>query len=357
MLPELKVLEALYAKTYLSNPDMIILKNYSLKAYNTFGLDTKAANLLKVQSVADLKKGLKLSYQPIFILGGGSNMLLTQDIAGLVIKNEIKGIDLIEETETTVTLSIGGGENWHELVLWAIAHNYGGIENLSLIPGTVGASPIQNIGAYGVELKDVFVKLEAINIATQRKKTFSKKACQFGYRDSVFKKRLKGQYFITKVFLQLTKKEHQLNMNYGAIKTHLADNGIDQPTIKAISDAVIAIRSSKLPDPAELGNSGSFFKNPEITRTHFEQLQQQFPHIVSHDLPNGKVKVPAGWLIEQDGWKGKRIGNTGAHAKQALVLVNYGDATGAEVKRLAFDIIASVKQKFGILLTAEVNII
>jgi len=302
---------------------MVILKNYSLKSYNTFGLDTKAANLLKVQSVADLKQGLKLPYESTFILGGGSNMLLTQDIAGLVIKNEIKGIEIVEETAEKVILSIGGGENWHELVLWAIAHNYGGIENLSLIPGTVGASPIQNIGAYGVELKDVFVKLEAINLATRRKKTFSKKACQFGYRDSLFKTGLKGQYFITKVFLQLTKKHHQLNMNYGAIKTQLAKKSIKKPSIKDLSDAIIAIRSSKLPDPAVLGNSGSFFKNPE----------------------------------KQDGWKGKKIGNTGAHAKQALVLVNYGNATGAEVKQLAFAIIASVKKKFGIELTAEVNII
>ncbi len=336
---------------------MVILKNYSLKSYNTFGLDTKAANLLKVQSVADLKQGLKLPYESTFILGGGSNMLLTQDIAGLVIKNEIKGIEIVEETAEKVILSIGGGENWHELVLWAIAHNYGGIENLSLIPGTVGASPIQNIGAYGVELKDVFVKLEAINLATRRKKTFSKKACQFGYRDSLFKTGLKGQYFITKVFLQLTKKHHQLNMNYGAIKTQLAKKSIKKPSIKDLSDAIIAIRSSKLPDPAVLGNSGSFFKNPEIPRTQFDALQTKFPNIVFYELPNGKVKVPAGWLIEQDGWKGKKIGNTGAHAKQALVLVNYGNATGAEVKQLAFAIIASVKKKFGIELTAEVNII
>ena len=336
---------------------MIILKNYSLKAYNTFGLDTKAVNLLKVQSVTELKQALKLPYQPIFILGGGSNMLLTQDIAGLVIKNEIKGIEIIEETEENVVINIGGGENWHQLVLWTIVNNYGGIENLSLIPGTVGAAPIQNIGAYGVELKDVFVKLEAINLSTGRKKTFGKKACQFGYRDSIFKKQLKGQYLISSVFLQLTKKNHQVNTNYGAIKASLAEKNIKNPTIKAVSDAVIAIRSSKLPDPAELGNSGSFFKNPEVTRFHFKKLQKEFPNIVFYDLPNGKVKIPAGWLIEQDGWKGKKIGNTGAHAKQALVLVNYGNATGEEVKKLAFKIIDSVENKYGIRLTPEVNII
>jgi len=336
---------------------MIILKNYSLKKYNTFGLDVKAASLLKVKAVDDLKQALKLTEQPIFILGGGSNMLLTQDIKGLVIKNELEGIEIVEEKKGKVVLGIGGGENWHKLVLWTIENNYGGIENLSLIPGTVGASPIQNIGAYGVELKDIFVKLEAINLQTKRKKTFSKKACQFGYRDSIFKKTLKGQYFITKVYLRLTKNKHQLNMNYGAIKTSLAEKKIEEPTIKDISDAVIAIRSSKLPDPAELGNSGSFFKNPEIPRSQFEALQKQFPTIVFYEMPNDMVKVPAGWLIEQAGWKGKKVGNTGAHAKQALVLVNYGNATGQEVKALAYKIIESVRQKFGIQLSPEVNII
>jgi len=336
---------------------MIILKNYSLKKYNTFGLDVKAASLLKVKSIGDLKQALKFTEESIFILGGGSNMLLTQDIKGLVIKNELEGIEVVEEKKSKVVLGIGGGENWHKLVLWTIENNYGGIENLSLIPGTVGAAPIQNIGAYGVELKDVFVKLEAINLQTKRKKTFSKKACQFGYRESIFKKTLKRQYFITKVYLQLTKNKHQLNINYGAIKTSLAEKEIEQPTIKDISDAVIAIRSSKLPDPAELGNSGSFFKNPEIPRSQFEALQKQFPTIVFYEMPNNMVKVPAGWLIEQDGWKGKKVGNTGAHAKQALVLVNYGNATGQEVKALAFKIIESVKQKFGIQLSPEVNII
>jgi len=336
---------------------MIILKNYSLKKYNTFGLDTKAENLLKVRSVNELKQALKLSYEPLFILGGGSNMLLTKDIDGLVLKNEIKGIAVVEEKREVVTIAVGGGENWHKFVLWTIENNYGGIENLSLIPGTVGASPIQNIGAYGVELKDVFVKLEAINLTTKRKNTFDKKDCQFGYRESIFKKKLKGQYLITKVYLQLTKNNHQLNTDYGAIKTNLAEKEIKSPTIKDVSDAVIAIRSSKLPDPAELGNSGSFFKNPEIPRAQLEQLQKQFPTIVFYELPNDMIKVPAGWLIEQDGWKGKRIGNTGAHTKQALVLVNYGNATGAEVKKLAFRIIDSVKEKFGIQLTPEVNII
>jgi len=333
---------------------MIILKNRSLKPFNTFGLDVKAANLLRFQSEKELQAALSLPYRPLFLLGGGSNMLLTKDVVGIVLKNEIKGIRIIKKTTKYVTLAIGGGENWHQVVLGCIEKGYGGLENLSLIPGTVGASPIQNIGAYGVELKDVFVKLEAIEIATGKKKIFDKEACQFGYRESVFKKKLKGKYCITKVYLRLTRKEHTFHINYGAIQTIL---GTNKPSIKAISDAIINIRSSKLPNPAVLGNSGSFFKNPEISRAQFEQLQQQFPAIVFYDLPNGQVKIPAGWLIEQCGWKGKRVGNTGAHAKQALVLVNYGEATGEEVEALAYEIVASVKEKYGIALTPEVNII
>lgn len=336
---------------------MVIKKNLSLQSYNTFGLSAKAANLVHIHSEAQLKATLKLSYQPIFILGGGSNMLLTKDVDGLVLKNEIKGIKVLRKNKETVILKVGGGENWHRFVLWCIKKGYGGIENLSLIPGTVGASPIQNIGAYGVELKDVFVKLDAIEIATGKKRTFTKVDCNFGYRESVFKKKLKGQYFITTVYFQLTHRNHQLNMDYGAIRKVLEERKVKRPTIKAISDAVIYIRSTKLPDPAELGNSGSFFKNPEITRQQFEKLQKRFPTIVFYDLPNNQVKIPAGWLIEQCGWKGKRVGNTGAHAKQALVLVNYGAATGQEIEALAYKIIDSVKKRFGIILTPEVNII
>ncbi len=336
---------------------MVVLKNYSLKSFNTFGLEVKAENLVLIQSIKALKTALKLPYRPIFILGGGSNILLTKDLKGLILKNEIKGITVVEEWKKEVTISIGGGENWHQLVLWCIKNNYGGIENLSLIPGTVGAAPIQNIGAYGVELKDVFVKLEAINLSSGRKKTFEKGDCQFGYRNSVFKNALKGKYFITKVYLKLTKKQHQLNIRYGAIKEVLAQKGITQPNIEAISQAVIAIRSAKLPDPATLGNSGSFFKNPEINPMHFAKLQSKFPHIVFYDLPNGNKKIPAGWLIEQCGWKGKRIGNTGAHKNQALVLVNYSNATGKEIKDLALEIMDSVKEKFGIQLSSEVTIL
>ncbi len=336
---------------------MVIKKNISLQRYNTFGLPAKATNLIQIHSEQQLKASLKLPYQPVFILGGGSNMLLTKDIEGLVLKNEIRGIKVLKKNKNTVVLKIGGGENWHAFVLWCIQQGYGGVENLSLIPGTVGASPIQNIGAYGVELKDIFLKLDAIEITTGKKRTFTKANCQFGYRDSVFKRTLKGQYFITAIYLQLTHRTHQLNMDYGAIKKILSDRKSKEPTIKAISDAVIHIRSTKLPDPADLGNSGSFFKNPEISKSQFEQLQKRFPNIVFYDLPNNRVKVPAGWLIEQCGWKGKRVGNTGAHAKQALVLVNYGAATGSEIEHLAYDIIDSVQERFGIQLTPEVNII
>ena len=335
---------------------MVILKNRSLQPYNTFGLFVRAENLVRFSSEAILKEALQLPYQPIFLLGGGSNMLLTKDLKGLVLKNEISGIKVVKKTKDKVTLAIGGGENWHQLVLWCIGKGYGGIENLSLIPGTVGASPIQNIGAYGVELKDVFEKLEAIELVTGDKKIFTKEDCQFGYRDSIFKNTLKDKYCITKVYLQLSRHSHQLNNSYGAIKTTLEEKNITAPTIKDISEAVIQIRSSKLPDPAELGNSGSFFKNPAISRVQFDTLQKKFPAIVFYDLPNGQVKIPAGWLIEQCGWKGKRVGNTGAHAKQALVLVNYGGATGKEVEDLAHQIIASVKERFGITLTSEVNV-
>ena len=284
-------------------------------------------------------------------------MLLTKDVDGLVLKNEIRGIKVLRKNKETVILKVGGGENWHSFVLWCIKKGYGGVENLSLIPGTVGASPIQNIGAYAVELKDVFVKLDAIEVTTGTKRTFTKANCNFGYRESIFKKKLKGQYFITAVYLQLTHRKHQLNMDYGAIKTVLKERKVKRPTIKTISDAVIHIRSTKLPNPADLGNSGSFFKNPEISRSKFEKLQKRFPDIVFYNLPNNQIKVPAGWLIEQCGWKGKRVGNTGAHAKQALVLVNYGGATGSEIETLAHKIVTSVKKRFDITLTPEVNII
>lgn len=331
--------------------------NFSLKNYNTFGIDVAARSFVEVHSVIELQEILLANRLPVLILGGGSNMLLTKDLDCLVIKNNILGKTLTEETEAEVEVALGGGENWHTAVLWTLENNWGGLENLSLIPGTVGASPIQNIGAYGVELKDVFVKLEAVELATGELRTFDQADCQFGYRDSIFKRALKGQFCITQVYFKLQKAPHQLATAYGAIQTELAANGIENPTIQDVSRAVIAIRSSKLPDPQVLGNSGSFFKNPEITRADFERLQKQFPAVVFYELPNGKIKIPAGWLIERAGWKGKRVGNTGAHARQALVLVNYGGATGAEVWQLALDIQRSVREKFAVEITPEVNVL
>jgi UDP-N-acetylmuramate dehydrogenase len=340
---------------------MKIEAQQSLRKYNTFGLDVTAEQLVRVcpdhyRDLSELKKFLRGNDQPLFVLGGGSNMLLTKDVKGVVLKNEIKGIEVIQEFQNSVHLAIGGGENWHQVVLWAIRNNYGGIENLSLIPGTVGAAPIQNIGAYGVELHDVFVRLQAIDLQNGISKTYFHKDCKFGYRDSIFKRALKGKVIITKVVLRLSKAPHKINTSYGAIQSILAERGVQNPTIKAVSDAVIAIRSSKLPDPAVLGNAGSFFKNPEVSQTKFKQLKIQFPNIVAYPLESGKYKIPAGWLIEQCGWKGKRIGNTGSHAQQALVIVNYGGATGTEIKAHAKRVIESVEERFGIRLTPEVNI-
>ena len=334
---------------------MNIEKNKSLKSYNTFGIDVNAEAFARIQSLDDLQEARALGIQPMLVLGGGSNLLLTQSLKGLLLKNDIKGIEVIRDYKKSVHIRVGGGEVWHRLVLWCIERGYGGIENLSLIPGTVGAAPIQNIGAYGVELTQVFHKLEAVHLETGTVQTFTHEQCQFGYRDSVFKRDLKGQYCICYVQLKLSKIP-RLNLSYGAIGKTLAEMGVRRPGIKTVSQAVIRIRSSKLPDPAQLGNSGSFFKNPEISQEQFEQLQRKFPNLVSYPLPEARYKIPAGWLIEQCGWKGKRVGNTGSHTKQALVLVNYGGAKGAEVWALAQEIIQSVKAKFGIQLSPEVNV-
>ena len=335
---------------------MTIQYNYSLEAHNTFGIQACAKAFIEVTSDKALKNVLNKNNLPVFILGGGSNLLLTQDLPFLVIKNGIKGKQIIAEKEEEVFLKIGGGENWHQLVLWCLERDFGGIENLSLIPGTVGAAPIQNIGAYGVELENVFHQLEAIELATGKLEVFTKKDCQFAYRNSVFKQYLKGKYCITQVVLRLSKKNHRIHSSYGAIQQLLSAKNIAHPSIQDISQVVIAIRSSKLPDPKVWGNSGSFFKNPEIEQPQFENLQAQFPQIVFYKLPSGKVKIPAAWLIEQCGWKGKRIGNAGSHAQQALVLVNYGGATGQEIWNLAIKIKESVKNKFGIKLKPEVNV-
>ncbi len=334
-------------------------ENVSLKSYNTFGIEAKARQLVRVtteQEVQEVVTDPSVKDKPLFVLGGGSNILLTQDVAATVIKMELRGVEAIEENEEEVLLKVMAGETWHELVLYCIEHGYAGMENLSLIPGLVGAAPMQNIGAYGVEIKEMFHHLNAIEIATGEKRSFSKEECAFGYRESVFKKELKGKYIITAVFFQL-KKKPSFNVSYGAIQDTLKEMKVEELSIKAVSDAVIAIRQSKLPDPKDIGNSGSFFKNPELEADHFGTFYKENPTAPHYPLADGRVKVPAGWLIEQAGWKGKRVGNTGAHAKQALVLVNYGEANGKEIYDLALKIQASVKEKFGITIMPEVNVI
>lgn len=330
----------------------------SLKRYNTFGLDVKTKAFVEIKSLFELKETLLHRTEENFmILGGGSNVLFTKDYDGLVIKNNIKGIEIINETETTIELKAYSGEGWNDLVQYCVNNNWGGIENLSLIPGTVGAAPMQNIGAYGVELEQVFVSLEALNLETLKLEYFDKSVCEFGYRESIFKRKLKGLYFIFSVNI-LLQKQPTITAEYGDIEKILENKNIkkENASIKDISEAVIEIRQSKLPNPAVLGNSGSFFKNPTVSVEQFEALKQKFTDIKGYEQANG-IKVPAGWLIEKSGWKGKRIGNTGSHATQALVLVNYGNATGPEVFELANEIINDIYQKFGIRLEAEVNII
>ena len=335
---------------------MHIQNNISLKPYNTFGIDVKAKQFIAITSAEQLKRLLQ-QQKDFFVLGGGSNILLTRDIEKLVVHIAFKGIEIVEENDNHVIVKAAAGENWHQFVLWCINNDFGGVENMSLIPGNVGTAPIQNIGAYGVELKDTCISVEVIEIATGNSKTFSNAECRFGYRNSVFKNELKGKYIITNVFFRLTKNEHKLNSSYGAIQSELEKNEITTPTIKNISDAVIAIRQSKLPDPAVLGNSGSFFKNPVISNIEFEKLQEKFPDTPHYKVSETEIKVPAGWLVEQCGFKGKQIGNTGSHKNQALVLVNYGNATGKEVYDLSKLIQKTVLAKFGIAIEAEVNII
>jgi UDP-N-acetylmuramate dehydrogenase len=336
-----------------------IKENISLKPYNTFGLEAKAKYFTVFRSVEDLKGILqdqRFKNEKKLFLGGGSNILLMNDFDGLVLKNEIKGIEIVSENSEIATLKAGGGENWHSFVLDSIERNLSGIENLSLIPGTVGAAPMQNIGAYGVEIKDVFVELEALNLETLEVEKFDKEMCNFGYRESYFKHQGKGKYVILNVSFELSQKP-VFNVSYGAIKDTLDQMGVKELSVKAISDAVISIRKSKLPDPAEIGNSGSFFKNPEIEKSLYDSVKLQFPEIPSYPIDDKTVKVPAGWLIEQAGWKGKRIGDIGVHAKQALVLVNYGGGKGQEIADLAYEIQASVFEKFGITINPEVNFI
>jgi len=334
--------------------------NYSLKTYNTFGIDAIAKHFVSIENEKELVEFIcnsPLRANLNLVLGGGSNMLLTKDIDGTVLHINLKGKQIISEDDKHAIVEVFAGENWHEFVLWAIAHGLGGVENLSLIPGNTGTAPVQNIGAYGVEIKDVIVQVEAVHLTAGTKKIFSNNDCQFGYRESIFKNGEKGNYIITKVLLKLTKEPHQLSTHYGAIKEELTHQGIENPTIKDVSNAVIAIRQSKLPDPKIIGNSGSFFKNPILPAKQVEALKLSFPELPVYPAQEGFNKVAAGWLIEQAGWKGYRRGDAGIHAKQALVLVNYGKATGEELISLAHDVIASVKQKFGLELSPEVNII
>ncbi|MFT5513734.1 MAG: UDP-N-acetylmuramate dehydrogenase [Bacteroidia bacterium] len=337
---------------------MNIQNNKDLTALNTFGMAVKASSYAEVTSLDDISNLIYSGtfQDDFFILGGGSNVLFVDDFKGTVVRNCLKGISVLSEDDNHVHIEIGAGENWHQIVLHCVNKNWGGIENLSLIPGCVGAAPIQNIGAYGVEIKDVLERVHFVELTTGVKKSLENKQCQFGYRNSIFKQTLNRKVIITAVELKLTKK-HALRMDYGAIKDKLAASGIINPKISDVSDAVISIRQSKLPDPAELGNSGSFFKNPIIEQELFDKIKSKNADVRCYPVGNGCVKVAAGWLIEQCGWKGKRVGNTGSHAKQALVLVNYGGAKGAEIVALAQSIIQSVKDTFSITLEPEVNIL
>jgi len=335
-----------------------IKQNISLKPYNTFGIDVIARHFVIVSNINDLQHILSLAEYPNkLVLGGGSNILLTKDFDGLVIVNDTKGIKVISEDSDFAFVKSHAGENWHEFVIWCINNNYGGIENLSLIPGNVGTAPIQNIGAYGVELKNVFESCEALSMETKKLQTFTKSDCNFGYRNSIFKKEVKGKFIITSVTFKLTKRNHKLNINYGTIASELEKNGLQNPSIRDISKAVIRIRESKLPNPKEIGNSGSFFKNPVISKTQFDKLAKNFSDMPSYPVSDNEVKVPAGWLIEKSGFKGKTFDNYGVHKKQALVLVNYGNAKGSDLLNLSKLIQKTVKRIFGITIEAEVNIL
>ncbi|MDX9694860.1 MAG: UDP-N-acetylmuramate dehydrogenase [Bacteroidales bacterium] len=334
-----------------------IKENYSLKKYNTFGFDVKCTYFSSFSNIDELKELLRLKQEkkiPLLILGGGSNVLFTGDFNGLIIQPTIKGIEIVSETSDYVDLRVGAGENWDEFVDFCVEHNWYGIENLSLIPGFVGTCPIQNIGAYGVEVKDTIVKVETIETSILTEHLFSNTDCKFGYRDSIFKRDLKGKHIITHVHFRL-KKNAEFILSYGNLTDELKK--YDSVNLKNVRQAVINIRESKLPNPEVIGNAGSFFKNPEIDLANFENLKRSFPDAPSYPQGNNRVKVPAGWLIEQAGWKGKNLGNAGVHSKQALVLINLGNATGNEILNLAKEIQNSVNQMFGIQLEMEVNVV
>ena len=339
--------------------ELQIHRNFSLRAFNTFNIDVLCSAFAQIPTIDALSAVLQhgeLGAMPRLILGGGSNLLFTKDFDGLALKVAIEGIYTLRENDDFVWVKAGAGERWHNLVLHCVENRWGGIENLSLIPGCVGAAPIQNIGAYGAELKEVFDSLEAVNLASGKIEVFTNAQCRFGYRDSIFKNKLKDKYCIVSVTLCLH-KHPLLNTQYGAIDHTLKEMGVAQPTLKTVSEAVCHIRRSKLPNPAVIGNAGSFFKNAEVDKEVFDVLHAHHPAMPHYRLTNGKVKIPAGWLIEQCGWKGKRNGQAGVHHRQALVLVNYGTATGDEILSLAHNIQASVKKQFGIALMPEVNVV
>lgn len=338
---------------------MEIIQGASLKSFNTFGIDTTARMMAKVSTVDELRNLLddrKLAAHQSLILGGGSNVLFTRPVDALVVKMNITGRRIIEENDEEAIIEAGAGENWHQLVQWTIDHQLGGLENLSLIPGNVGASPMQNIGAYGVEIKDTFHSLSAVELTTGELREFSKADCEFGYRESIFKRSLKNQYAIVAVRYRL-KKNPQYNTSYGAIEQELERMGVQELSLKAVSQAVINIRTSKLPDPKVLGNAGSFFKNPTISAEAFDELIQKHPDVPNYPAADGQQKLAAGWMIEQCGWKGKKVGHCGMHEKQALVLVNYGGASGKEIFDLSEQVLQSVKEKFGVELEREVNVV
>ncbi len=336
----------------------MIASHVDLTPYNTFGIQVFAKEFASFSTVAQLHQLVNSNREKeLFILGGGSNILFTQDFNGLILRNEILGKEVVQEDETHVYIKAGAGENWHQFVLYCIENNWGGIENLSLIPGSIGASPMQNIGAYGVEIKDIFHELEAYHIPSGEIKKFSHEECAFGYRESVFKRALKGQYVILNVTYKLTKHNHRLKTTYGDIEAELSSKNITTPTIRDISNAVIAIRQSKLPDPKEIGNAGSFFKNPVVEKSVLEKIRINYPNVPSYPVDDNHVKLPAGWLIDTAGWKGKRIGDHGVHKKQALVLVNYSDAKGQQIYDLSTAILEDIYARFGVELEREVNIL
>ena len=338
---------------------MNIIENYPLLKLNTFGIDVKAKYFTSINTINELIELTKTNVfkdLELLILGGGSNILFTKDFDGLVILNNIKGKEIIDQNQQSIFLKIGAGENWHELVMYCVDNGWGGIENLSLIPGNTGTAPMQNIGAYGVEIKETFIELEALEISSGKIVKFNNSDCEFGYRESVFKNKMKNQYIILNITLEL-KKNPVLNINYGDVKAILESQNIKNPGIKEVSNAIISIRQSKLPDPKKIGNSGSFFKNPIVSLNQLELIKKKYPNVVNYEINENEFKIAAGWLIERAGWKGKKFNNYGVHEKQALVLVNYGLANGMEIFELSEKIILDIKDKFGIKLEREVNII